>query len=66
MLAATFGFVDDKWQIRARWQFIFQLSLAAFAILLGLQILEINNPLEFLGESSLTTRSYSKASWPHS
>jgi UDP-GlcNAc:undecaprenyl-phosphate/decaprenyl-phosphate GlcNAc-1-phosphate transferase len=49
VLAATFGFVDDKWQIRARWQFIFQLSLAAFAILLGLQILEINNPLEFLG-----------------
>jgi UDP-GlcNAc:undecaprenyl-phosphate GlcNAc-1-phosphate transferase len=49
VLAAVFGFVDDKWQIRARWQFIFQLTLAAFAILLGLQILEINNPLEFLG-----------------
>ncbi len=49
MLAAAFGFIDDKWQIRARWQFTFQLALAGFAILLGLQILEINNPLEFLG-----------------
>jgi len=49
VLAAAFGFIDDKWQIRARWQFGFQLILAAFAILLGLQILEINNPLEFLG-----------------
>jgi UDP-GlcNAc:undecaprenyl-phosphate GlcNAc-1-phosphate transferase len=49
VLAAAFGFIDDKWQIRARWQFIFQLALAGFAILLGLQILEINNPLEFLG-----------------
>ena len=49
VLAAGFGFIDDKWQIRARWQFGFQLILAAFAVLLGLQILEINNPLEFLG-----------------
>jgi len=49
VLAAAFGFIDDRWQIRARWQFLFQLILALFAILLGLQILEINNPLEFLG-----------------
>ena len=49
VLAAAFGFIDDKWQIRARWQFIFQLALALFAIMLGLQILEISNPLEFLG-----------------
>ena len=49
VLAAAFGFIDDKWQIRARWQFVFQLALAGFAVLLGLQILEINNPLEFLG-----------------
>jgi UDP-GlcNAc:undecaprenyl-phosphate GlcNAc-1-phosphate transferase len=48
-LAAAFGFIDDKWQIRARWQFGFQVLLALFAILLGLQILEINNPLEWLG-----------------
>jgi UDP-GlcNAc:undecaprenyl-phosphate GlcNAc-1-phosphate transferase len=48
-LAAAFGFIDDRWQIRARWQFIFQVALALFAIALGLQILEVNNPLEFLG-----------------
>ncbi len=49
VLAGVFGFVDDKWQIRARWQLGFQVVLAVFAILLGLQILEINNPLEWLG-----------------
>jgi UDP-GlcNAc:undecaprenyl-phosphate GlcNAc-1-phosphate transferase len=48
-LAAVFGLIDDKWQIRARWQFGFQVVLAAVAIVLGLQILEINNPLEWLG-----------------
>jgi UDP-GlcNAc:undecaprenyl-phosphate GlcNAc-1-phosphate transferase len=48
-IAAAFGFIDDRWQIRARWQFVFQVALALFAIGLGLQILEINNPLEFLG-----------------
>jgi UDP-GlcNAc:undecaprenyl-phosphate GlcNAc-1-phosphate transferase len=49
VLAAGFGFIDDRWQIRARWQFLFQLIVAGFAILLGLSILEINNPLDFLG-----------------
>jgi UDP-GlcNAc:undecaprenyl-phosphate GlcNAc-1-phosphate transferase len=49
ILAAIFGFIDDKWQIRARWQFIFQVVLALFAIALGLSILQINNPLDFLG-----------------
>jgi UDP-GlcNAc:undecaprenyl-phosphate GlcNAc-1-phosphate transferase len=49
ILAAAFGFIDDKWQIRARWQFIFQLVLALFAIALGLNILAINNPFDFLG-----------------
>jgi UDP-GlcNAc:undecaprenyl-phosphate GlcNAc-1-phosphate transferase len=49
VLAAAFGFIDDKWQLRARWQFAFQVVLAGFAIVLGLQILEINNPLEWLG-----------------
>lgn len=48
-LAAIFGLVDDRWQIRARWQFGFQVLLAIFAIALGLSIVEINNPLDFLG-----------------
>jgi UDP-GlcNAc:undecaprenyl-phosphate GlcNAc-1-phosphate transferase len=50
-LAAAFGFIDDRWQIRARWQFLLQLVLAGFAITLGVTILEVDNPLEFLGGS---------------
>ncbi len=49
LLAALFGFIDDRWQIRARWQFLFQLLLALVAISLGLSIVVINNPLDFLG-----------------
>jgi len=48
-LAAAFGFVDDRWQIRARWQFILQLVLAGLAIALGVTITFVNNPLDFLG-----------------
>ena len=48
-LAAAFGFIDDRWQIRARWQLLFQVALAASAILLGVAITFINNPLDFLG-----------------
>ncbi len=49
LLAAVFGFIDDRWQIRARWQFLFQLLLALVAIGLGLSIVVVNNPLDFLG-----------------
>lgn len=49
ILAAVFGFADDRWQLRARWQFAFQLILAAVAVGLGLSIISINNPLDFLG-----------------
>jgi UDP-GlcNAc:undecaprenyl-phosphate/decaprenyl-phosphate GlcNAc-1-phosphate transferase len=48
-MAAGFGFVDDRWQVRARWQLIAQLLLALFAISLGLTITFVDNPLEFLG-----------------
>ena len=48
-MAAAFGFIDDRWQLRARWQFLFQLVLAGFAIALGLSIVTMNNPLDFLG-----------------
>lgn len=53
-IAAVFGVVDDRWQIRARWQFIFQVALALFAIGLGLTIVEVNNPVGFLGADTLT------------
>lgn len=48
-LAAVFGFIDDRWQIRARWQFIFQVLLAAIAVILGVTITFVANPLDFLG-----------------
>jgi len=50
VLAAVFGYVDDRWQIRARWQFALQGTLAIFAIGLGLAIVAVNNPLDFLGD----------------
>jgi UDP-GlcNAc:undecaprenyl-phosphate GlcNAc-1-phosphate transferase len=49
LLAAAFGFIDDRWQIRARWQLVFQVALAVMAIALGVTISVINNPLDFLG-----------------
>jgi UDP-GlcNAc:undecaprenyl-phosphate GlcNAc-1-phosphate transferase len=49
LLAAGFGFIDDRWQIRARWQFILQVLLAAVAVALGVTITFVANPLDFLG-----------------
>jgi len=49
-LAAAFGYVDDRWQIRARWQALSQLVLAALTIAAGVTITFIYNPLGFLGE----------------
>ncbi len=48
-LAAVFGFIDDRWQIRARWQFVFQVLLAGIAVILGVTITFVANPLDFLG-----------------
>jgi UDP-GlcNAc:undecaprenyl-phosphate GlcNAc-1-phosphate transferase len=52
-LAAALGFIDDRWQIRARWQLLLQLALAGFAIALGVTItalgLGLQQPLDFLG-----------------
>ncbi len=50
LLAAAFGFIDDRWQIRARWQFVFQIILAAVAIALGVTITFVANPFGFLGD----------------
>jgi UDP-GlcNAc:undecaprenyl-phosphate GlcNAc-1-phosphate transferase len=49
LLAAAFGFVDDRWQIKARWQFVFQVFLAILAVAMGVVITVVNNPLDFLG-----------------
>ena len=57
-VAATFGFIDDRWQLKARWQFVLQVGLAAFAIALGVTITFIANPFDFLfGEGPLSLSS---------
>jgi UDP-GlcNAc:undecaprenyl-phosphate GlcNAc-1-phosphate transferase len=50
-LAGLFGFVDDRWQIRARWQLLLQLVLVAVAVAGGVTLARANNPVDFLGES---------------
>ena len=43
-LAAGLGVLDDYFDLRARWQFAFQLGLAFFAISLGVMVELVNNP----------------------
>lgn len=42
--AAAFGVIDDALDLRARWQFLGQLGLAAFAIALGITVDFITTP----------------------
>jgi len=42
--AAALGAIDDSFDLRARWQLLIQLGLAAFAVWLGISIDAINNP----------------------
>ena len=50
-LAAAFGYVDDRWQIQARWQFGLQIVLAVVAISAGIVVTSIANPIAFLFSS---------------
>jgi UDP-GlcNAc:undecaprenyl-phosphate GlcNAc-1-phosphate transferase len=43
-LAMAFGFIEDVLQLRARWQLVFQLVLAAVAVVGGVVITVVNNP----------------------
>jgi UDP-GlcNAc:undecaprenyl-phosphate/decaprenyl-phosphate GlcNAc-1-phosphate transferase len=43
-VGATFGFVDDRFQLRARWQFAAQLALAGVALVAGITIALVSNP----------------------
>jgi UDP-GlcNAc:undecaprenyl-phosphate/decaprenyl-phosphate GlcNAc-1-phosphate transferase len=43
--AAALGALDDYFDLRARWQLVIQLGLAAFAVWLGIGIEIINNPI---------------------
>jgi len=44
VLATVLGALDDRFDLRARWQFIGQLGLAAIAILAGVTVSHIGNP----------------------
>ena len=44
ILAAAFGVVDDYFDLRARWQFLGQVGLAAIAIVCGITVDFIANP----------------------
>jgi len=48
-LAAALGFLDDRYQLRARWQLLIQLVLAGVAVAAGISIGFIDNPFQFLG-----------------
>ena len=45
ILAGVFGFIDDVLQLRARWQLVFQLVLAATAVAFGVTIVAVASPL---------------------
>lgn len=49
ILAMVFGVIDDRWQIRARTQFLGQLMLAVVALLGGILFTQIANPFQVLG-----------------
>jgi UDP-GlcNAc:undecaprenyl-phosphate GlcNAc-1-phosphate transferase len=43
-LAVGIGFLDDKYQLRARWQFLGQFALAGLAVALGMVVTILNVP----------------------
>ena len=44
VLAVGIGFLDDRFQLRARWQFLGQFALAGFAVAMGVSIANLNFP----------------------
>jgi UDP-GlcNAc:undecaprenyl-phosphate GlcNAc-1-phosphate transferase len=44
-VGAALGYLDDRLQLRARWQLLSQLGLAAIALLAGIYIASVVNPL---------------------
>ena len=45
VVATVLGVLDDTFQLRARWQLLGQLGIAALALLTGVLVTNINNPL---------------------
>jgi UDP-GlcNAc:undecaprenyl-phosphate GlcNAc-1-phosphate transferase len=48
-IAVALGAIDDRWQVRARYQLLWQLGLAAIAIAGGVLFTRIANPFQVLG-----------------
>ena len=46
ILATTIGALDDRFDLRARWQFLGQVGLAAIAVVSGITVLFIGNPFD--------------------
>ena len=44
-VGAFLGYLDDRLQLRARWQFVFQFVLAGIALMFGITIDRLPNPL---------------------
>ena len=55
VLAAGIGFLDDWYQLRARWQFAGQFVLAGVAVALGIAVRNINDPLSANGTLELSS-----------
>ncbi len=51
VVAVALGAIDDRWQIRARYQLLWQLLLAGIAISGGVLFTRIANPFQILGAS---------------
>jgi UDP-GlcNAc:undecaprenyl-phosphate GlcNAc-1-phosphate transferase len=45
VLAVGIGFLDDWYQLRARWQLLGQIGLAAVALVLGIAVRNVNSPV---------------------
>jgi UDP-GlcNAc:undecaprenyl-phosphate GlcNAc-1-phosphate transferase len=52
LVAAIIGFIDDRLQIRARWQFAGQIALALIPVSAGITIGFVYNPLAGPGQSN--------------
>jgi len=48
-LAVAIGFLDDRFQLRARWQFVGQFALASVAVALGVLVTVVNVPFASKG-----------------
>src|ERR1035437_4390771 len=48
-LAVAIGFLDDRFQLRARWQFVGQFALAGVAVALGVLVTVVNVPFASKG-----------------